>query len=776
MHIEYRGSEVKMEKYKNSHLAVEERVEDLLRRMTLKEKVGQLNQKMFGWKAYLKTNNTYELTEEFKDQISFGDGMGALYGLFRADPWSGVTYGNGIALKDCAKVANMLQRYVIENTRLGIPVLISEECPHGQQALDGTVFPVNLGIGSTWNPVLYEEAYKYVAAEIRARGGNLGLVSTLDILQDPRWGRAEECFGEDPYHASLFTASAVRGLQGNTTDDLQQTNKIGAVLKHFCAQGACVGGHNQGSSSIGERELREIHLPGMLAGVKAGAAACMAAYNEIDGIPCHINTKILTDILREEWDFKGFVMADGTAVDRLLKLVKSHEEAAALAISAGVDLSLWDTAFTCLEKSVEAGLVLEEIIDRAVRRVLRIKFMLGLFDKPYTDETLAVHVIGKEKAREVNLLLARESVVLLKNKEGILPLRSNIKRIAVIGPNADHLYNQLGDYTAPQLEGTGATVLRGIQALAGDGTEILYSKGCGIRDTWKSGFEEAIGITQKSDVVVLVLGSSSTRDFNVKFDVTGAAIVSDNPSEMDCGEGVDIAEIELGGVQVDLAKEIIATGVPVITVLIQGRPHAIPWITEHCNAILCGWYPGKEGGTAIAEILFGITNPSGKLSVSIPRSSAQLPVFYNSKDKNDYLDIKSTPLYPFGYGLSYTEFLYSNLKLLCSEISALDIENGREVNVSLDIENIGTLTGAEVVQLYIKDMEASIVRRVKELKGFKKIKLKPGEKKTVEFILGKEELGIWNRNMEFVVEPGNVEIMVGRNSDDFLSAMLNLCK
>ena len=751
-------------KYKDPSLPIEERVEDLLSRMTLKEKVGQLNQKMYGWQAYRRTENGIELTEEFNEQVAFGDGMGALYGLFRSDPWSAVTYQNGIPTEDSAKVANMIQRYVIENTRLGIPVLLTEECPHGHQALDGTMIPTNIGVGSTWNPELMEEAYSHVAKEVRSRGAHIGLISTLDILREPRWGRAEECYSEDPYLASQMTKAAVRGLQGDGTE-LDKQEKVVAVLKHFAAQGNGEGGHNAGPANIGERELREIHLPAMKAGVEAGALGCMAAYNEIDGIPCHANKKLLTDILRGEWGYKGFVMADGVAIDRLRMLTGDYEGAAALALEAGVDLSLWDTSFTTLESAVKQNKTTEEYIDRAVRRILTIKFALGLFDQPYIDEGKPIEVVGNEEFRKVNLQVARESAVLLKN-ENILPLDKKA-HVAVIGPNADQIYNQLGDYTAIQREGKGTTILEGIKQIS-EG-RVTYAKGCSVRGTSKEGFAEAIAKAEAADVVVMVLGGSSMRNFDIKFDSNGAAIVGDNPTDMDCGEGVDLADLRLGGVQEELVKAIAKTGKPMVLVLIQGRPHAITNIVDDCSAILCGWYPGEEGGRAIAEILFGDVNPSGKLSVSIPRSSAQLPVYYNRKDqgrKLQYVDQSAEPLYPFGYGLSYSTFTLENLRLSNEEVPLDEINGGSVVKVFVDVENKGPMAGAEVVQLYIKDVQASVTRRVKELKGFQKVWLEPGEKKTVTIELSKEELAIWNQDMEFVVEPGDFIIMVGSNSVD----------
>ncbi|GAF10954.1 beta-glucosidase [Bacillus sp. JCM 19045] len=647
--------------YQNPLLPIDERVELLLAEMTRKEKVGQLNQKMYGWDAYTKTDDGLELTDAFKEQVRFGDGMGALYGLFRSDPWSAVTYENGIPTEENARFANRIQTYIREHTRLGIPVLLSEECPHGHQALDGTMIPTNIGVGSTWNPQLMEQAYCHIATEIRARGAHLGLISTLDLLRDPRWGRSEECYSEDPYLAAEMTKAAVYGLQGRR--GAPGNEQIGAVLKHFAAQGAGERGINAGPVPIGERELREIHLPGMKAGVEAGALGCMAAYNEIDGIPCHGNEWLLTELLREEWGFTGIVMADGTANDRLNQLTGDYLKSAALALKAGVDLSLWDVSFTKLAEAVEYGWVEEKWIDRAVRRVLKLKFSLGLFEDPFVPEEDVNEVVGNGAFKEINKQVARESIVLLKNEGALLPL-AKTKKVAVIGPNADQIYHQLGDYTSIRQEKKGTTVLEGILELS-EG-EVSFAEGCQVRGDSKAGFAEAIALANDADVAVVVVGGSSARNFDLDFDSNGAAIVKGNPSDMDCGEGVDVADLRLGGLQEELILALAQTGTPIIAVLIQGRPHAITEIEKHCQAILCGWYPGEEGGTAISEILFGDVNPSGKLAVSMPRSSAQLPVYYNYKDQGralTYLDMSAKPLYPFGYGLSYTTFELKNVRV-----------------------------------------------------------------------------------------------------------------
>lgn len=765
-----------MDKYRQAGLPIKERVADLMARMTLKEKIGQLNQRMYGWDAYEKQGEgRYSLTDAFKQEVAEFDGMGALYGLFRSDPWSGVDYANGITAKDSAAVANQIQRFVREHTRLGIPVLLSEESPHGHQALDGTMLPVNLNAGSTWNTELMKQAYRLTAAEIRSRGAHLGLISVLDIMQDPRWGRSEECFGEDPYLAAAFTRAAVLGMQGER--ELASDDRVAVVLKHLSAQGAGIGGKNAGPACIGERELREIHLPAAKAGAMAGAAGFMAAYNEIDGIPCHANSKLLTGILREEWGFEGIVMADGQAIDRLLALTGGYEAAAALALTSGVDISLWDKSFTTLEAAVLSGLVDETFVDRAVARVLTLKFELDLFDRPYADEAKAAAVVGGAEMRDVNLAIARESVVLLKNENERLPLRGEgLRRIAVIGPNADRMYNQLGDYTSVQRPKTGSTVLQGIRIAAPAGTEVSYKRGSGIRSGAEEELAEAVAAAREADVAVLVLGGSSARQFGDLFDGNGEAVIGgESPSEMDCGEGVDLANLKLGEAQVRLAREVAATGTPIVLVLIQGRPHAIEEVDELADAVLCAWYPGKEGGQAIGEILFGHVNPSGKLPVSIPRSSAQLPVYYNQKDPGrlrTYVDMTSVPLYSFGHGLSYARFEYRELTLSSGVIDAGELANGAEVAVRVKVKNVGDVAGAETVQLYIKARESVITRRIAELKGFAKEVLMPGEEREIELRLGAEELGIWDSSMTFGVKPCKVEIKVGGSLQETLLAEL----
>ncbi|MGD6940989.1 glycoside hydrolase family 3 N-terminal domain-containing protein [Cytobacillus gottheilii] len=747
-----------------------DQVETLLANMTLKEKVGQVNQKLYGWEVYRKTETGYELTEKFKEHVQQWDGIGVLYGLYRSDPWSAVNFENGIDEDGGAEVANMIQQYVKKHTRLGIPVLLSEECSHGHQGLNSTITPVNLGIGATWNPQLHEELMSAVAEEVRAKGAHLALVSTLDILRDPRWGRSEECFSEDPYLASRLTEAVLKGMQGPQSDFIPDGKMI-AVLKHFAAQGNGTGGKNAAPASIGERELREIHLPPMIAAIQSGALACMAAYNEIDGIPCHANGYLLNHILREEFGFKGAVMADGCALDNLVALTQSREKAAALALENGVDISLWDDVYPTLEKAIEMDLVSEDKLNEAVRRVLTLKFKMGLFDAPYVK---AEHLQNKEQARKINLESARQSIVLLKN-EGILPLKKDMKKIAVIGPNADAIYNQLGDYTPFQREDSVISVLKGITTLAKE-AEVAYEKGCGIRSGDLHGIEKAVQLAENSDVAIVVLGGSSARDFDAQFDLNGAVVNTTGEEEMDCGENVDVANLELGGLQLQLLQKVMETGTPTIVVLVQGRPHAIPWIAEHASAILSAWYPGQLGGQAIAEVLFGDINPSGRLPVSIPRSSMQLPAFYNYKEggyKKDYFDMTGHALYPFGFGLSYTKFNYENLRVTNQTIPSHQLLAGEKFRITIDVTNTGKMDGFDVIQLYLKGKGSSITRRVKELKGFKKVWLSAGETKEVTFELGTEELQVFGSQNTYLLEQEWFGIEVG-NPVTSMGADLNI--
>lgn len=693
---------------------VDARVHDLLSRMTLREKAGQLNQRMYGWDAYRRTpDGGFGLTDALYAETDRFEGLGALYGLQRADAWSGVDHGNGPGAEDAAALADLVQRHVVERSRLGIPALFVEELPHGLMALDGTVLPVNLAVGGTWDPELYERAAAHAAAELRARGGHVALVSALDIARDPRWGRTEECFGEDPYLAARLTEAVVRGMQGTGTGEYFAVDKAPVVLKHFAGQGATVGGRNSAESELGLRELHEIHLPAARAGIRAGAAAVMAAYNEVDGMPCSGNRALLTELLRERWGFEGLVMADGLAVDRLARITGDKASAGALALNSGVDLSLWDEGFTRLEEAFERGLVTGEVLDAAVARVLRLKFRLGLFDRrhPASPPT---------GGRDISTALARACVTLLRN-DGSLPVRAaTVSRLAVIGPQSATAAHQLGDYTAPQRPGTGVSVLDGLRRLAPPGVDIRHAPGCALTGDDLSGIPEAVAAAAACDLAVLVLGGSSARTSDTEFDANGAARTA--VSHMTCGEGADLAGLELGRAQYALLDAVVATGTPTAVVLIQGRPHVLP---DTGAAVLTAWYPGPWGGEAIAEVLLGLTEPVGRLPVSVPRSAAQLPVYYNHKDTEygGYVDESAEPRYSFGHGLSYTTFAYGPPRQVGHTVEA-------------EVTNTGRRPGRSVAQLYLRRLRTPVWPRTLELCGFRAVDLAPGETRTVAFPLG----------------------------------------
>ncbi|MFF5850504.1 glycoside hydrolase family 3 N-terminal domain-containing protein [[Kitasatospora] papulosa] len=755
--------------FRDPGMPVADRVRDLLSRMTLTEKVGQVNQRMYGWDAYERTASGHRLTDAFRAEVAAGDGMGALYGLQRADPWSGVTAETGIGAADGARVADAVQRHVVGSTRLGIPVLLVEEMPHGLQALDGTLLPVNLAVGATWDPELYEEAARLAAAQLRARGGHVALVSALDLVRDPRWGRAEECFGEDPYLAARFTEALVRGAQGPAGEAIGP-DRAAVVLKHFAGQGATVGGRNSAATELGLRELHEIHLVAARAGVRAGAAGLMAAYNEFDGVPCAANPRLLTGILRERWGFEGLVMADGLAVDRLVRLAGDPVAAGAMALRAGTDLSLWDDCYPRLGEAVRRGLVEEAALDRAVGRVLALKFRLGLFERPYTVEQVpdpgGLERLSKRMARECVTLLAHDGVT--------LPLAGLPSvTLAVIGPNADSVPQQIGDYTAPQRPGTGGGVLAGLRAAAPEGTEVTYARGCGLVGGDLSGLPEAVALAAGADVAVLVLGGSSARERDTRFDANGAAVVlAGNPVEMTCGEGVDLAELGLPEGQSALLDAVSATGTPVVVVLVQGRPHALPDLTGKAAAVLSAWYPGPWGGRAVADVLFGEAEPQGRLPVSVPRSAAQLPVFYNGKDHGyrGYVDQPATARHPFGHGLSYTTVEYGEprLSLAAAGVDAFagDGDGSRApVSCEVRVSNTGARPVRETVQLYVRRVRGGTTwPRTRELRGFVQVELAPGESTEVTFPVEAGTLASFTYAGEWAVEPGEFAIGTGPSS------------
>lgn len=742
------------ERYKDSTLAPLERAKDLLSRLTLREKVGQLNQRLYGFTSYKRMGDTITLTNHLTDEVDYFGGLGTLYGLYRADPWANKDFTTGITTKMAAKAYNTVQAYVIGKSRFGIPALMSGECPHGHQALDGYLLPVNLAMGATFNPFLVEAAYKVCGKQMKSMGVDLGLISALDVLRDPRWGRSEECYSEDPYLSSKMAESAVKGCQ---------SEDVIAVIKHFCAQGEGTGGINASAARIGERELREIHLPSTKAAVKAGAGGVMAAYNEIDGLPCHASSHLLKDILRDEFGFEGIVMADGVAIDRLDVLTGDNAASGALALKSGITMSLWDTAFSKLEEATLKGYVSESDIDEAALTILTLKFEQGLFEHPYLSESNHPNAFTYAHYEE-SLNLARESVVLLKNEAKVLPLhKDQLKSIAVIGPNADAIYHQLGDYTPPLREGEGVTLLEGIRNLVGNEVEVKYAKGSAIMDGSTQELKEAIAVARSCDLVILALGGSSSRFQGAKFDTNGAAIIGEERLQMDCGEGVDCADLNLCGLQNELADRIFALGKPTVTVVIAGRPYTIPSIAAKTDALLYGFYPGPMGGTALAEILFGQVNPSGRLPVSIPRSIAQLPVCYNAKASYPILTYHNevpSPLFTFGEGLDYTTYSYSNIALTETKMTKEALLNGATFTLTLDITNTGNHDGKPVPMLYIKDLQASTIRRIKELKAFSKQPIHAGQTRTFSLTLDAEKLSLWNANMQFELEKGTFELLL----------------
>lgn len=760
--------------YKNSTLPIEKRVSDLLGRMTVEEKVGQLS-KLLGWEMYSKNGKQVTISNKLRKAVK-EQHIGLLWATLRADPWTQKTLLNGLSPVEAARATNAIQRYMVDSTRLGIPLLLSEEAPHGHMAIGATVFPTAIGQASTWNPQLIQDMASTIAMETYAVGGKNGYGPVLDLARDPRWSRTEETYGEDPYLIGQMGTAMIRGFQG---EKLGERDKIIGTLKHFVAYAAPDGGHNGESVSFGERSLRQYFLPPFERAVKSGAGSVMTAYNSIDGIPCSANPWLLKDILRKDWGFTGFVVSDLLSISGLNgghATAATAEEAASQSIHAGLDVDLSGTGYgSNLLKAVQQGLVEPAVLDTAVARVLRMKFNLGLFDHPYVDEKLVAQKVATVQNKTVARQVARESIVLLKNDQHILPLSKSLKRIAVIGPNADNAYNQLGDYTAPQAEGKVQTLLTGIRAAVGNSTKVDYVKGCAIRDTSNSDIAAAVAAAKQADAVVLVLGGSSARDFKTSYQATGAANVDPNTvSDMESGEGFDRVSLDMMGDQIKLLKAIQATEKPIVLVTIMGRPLNLNWAAEHVPAIVNAWYPGQEGGLAIADVLFGDYNPAGRLPISVPRSVGQLPVHYNhTKPKHhDYVEMSAKPLYAFGYGLSYSSFDYSNL-----QVSLKEAGNDFACTVSFDVANNGKLAGDEVAQLYVVDEVSSVVTPVMQLKRFERKNIAAGKKERYSFQLTKEDLKLWNAGNEWKTEKGRFKLLVGASSDDIrLKGALELTK
>ena len=768
------AAQLQMPVYKDARQPVDKRVDDLIGRMTLDEKVAQLETVWEG-KAKLQTvagNFSPDLASK-----NFPNGIG---GFARPSDYRGVTQSNGAAgangeavnrdARQTAEYVNAAQHWAVEHTRLGIPILMHEESLHGYVARGATSFPQAIALASTWDPSLVSRVFSVAAREARARGATLVLAPVVDVARDPRWGRIEETYGEDPYLVTQMGLAAVNGFQGRTLP--LPPDKVFVTLKHFTGHGWPEGGTNVGPAHLGERELREIFFPPFEAAVKDyPIRSVMASYNEIDGIPSHANNWLLNGVLRGEWGFQGAVVSDYYGIRELVTrhhLYDNVTDAAERAIKSGVDIETPDPeAFGHLPELVHEGRVPIALVDQAVRRVLRLKFEAGLFENPYPDPATA----DAKTATPDAVALAREAggkaIVLLKNDHALLPLDSRkIGRIAVLGTHARD--TPIGGYS--DVPKHVVSVLEGLQEAGRGKFAVDYSEGVRLTESrcWSCDqvklvpasvnrklIAAAVQTARKADVVVMVLGGNEQTSREAW-------------AETHLG---DRSSLDLVGQQEDLAKAILALHKPTVVVLLNGRPLSVNYLAEHAPALLEGWYLGQETGHAVADVLFGKVNPGGKLPVTIPRSVGQLPVFYNHKPtaRRGYLFGTTQPLYPFGYGLSYTRFTVSAPRVLTPVIAA-----NQAASIAVDVVNTGARAGDEVVQLYIHDDEASVTRPVFELKRFERVTLQPGERRTITFDLTPDDLALWNPDMKKVVEPGTFTIYAGPNSVDLKSAKLTV--
>ena len=735
---------------------MEQRVSDLLSRMTLEEKIGQLRCTL-AWNYYDIRDKNVIPTDLFKQDIKGGN-IGMLWATYRADPWTRKSLTNGLNPELAAKCGNALQKYVKENTRLGIPLFLAEEAPHGHMAIGTTVFPTGLGMAATWNPTLMEQAGRVIAKEIRLQGAHISYGPVLDVSRDPRWSRVEESFGEDPTLTSYMGEAMVRGLGAGKLSDPYATL---ATLKHFIGYGTTESGQNGNPTFLGMREIHENFLPPFKRAIDAGALSVMTSYNSLDGIPCTANSYFLTDVLHKEWNFHGFVVSDLYSIDGIWQthhVAATRQQAGVMALHAGVDVDLGALAYEGLVEAVKKGEAIEARIDTACARILRMKFEMGLFEHPYVNPKAARDVRNADNIAVAHQT-ALELITLLENKNHTLPLRKDM-RVAVIGPNADNVYNLLGDYTAPQPRGNVKTILDGVKTKL-PAANIEYVKGCAVRDTNDCNIGEAVAAARRADVVIVAVGGSSARDFKTSYKETGAA-VSDSKSlaDMDCGEGFDRATLTLLGRQQELLEALKRTGKPLVVVYIEGRPLEKTWAAEHADALLTAYYPGEQGGQAIADVVFGDYNPAGRLPVSVARHIGQLPVYYNKKAPaaHNYVEMSAKPLYSFGYGLSYTTFTYTNLQITKKDKYTFD--------VSFDVTNTGDRDGDEVAQLYLHDELASTVQPLLQLKHFERAPIKRGETHRFSFTLTADDLSIVNGELKRVVEPGDFTVMVGPSSDN----------
>jgi beta-glucosidase len=714
--------------YKDASAPVEQRISDLLKRMTVEEKIKQLD--MY-WGKEITSMQKHECTDADYSLDSLVKYVGTT-GIGSVHDFYPIT----------AELSNRVQKYAIEKTRLGIPILFIEEGLHGYSGYGSTSFPVPIAMSSTWDTTLMYNMGRVIATESRAHGINMILGPVLCLPRDPRWGRVEETYGEDPYLDARHGVAVVKGLQGN---DLKNPDAVISEPKHFAVHGIPEAGSNTAPVNIGEREARSSFLYVFEKAVREGnAQGIMAAYSEIDGIPCVDNKWLLTDVLRDEWGFKGFVLSDLGAIRMSYEnhtVANSVSDALTQTFKAGMNMQFYDFKHDVFLQGMKEALNNRSLspadLDKAVHDILRVKFLLGLFDNPYVDETLIGKVFHSPEHQAMALEAAQKSICLLKNDKHLLPFNDHIHSVAVIGELATSTY--LGGYSNE--EGKAISILDGLKQRAGDHLQIRYEKGYSLDNSQPEPIQKAVNLARTSDIAVVVIGE------NIK----------------EVGEGKDRAHLDLDETQMNVIKAVQATGKPVVAVLSNGRPLCINWVAENIPAILETWFLGETSGLAIADVLLGNVNPSGKLPMTFPRSTGQIPIYYNKKptSSHHYVDEAPTPLFPFGFGLSYTTFEYSNLKITPAQIPA----NGT-ATVSITVKNTGTTEGAEVAQLYIRDVVGSVTTPAKSLRGFSRVNLKPGEEKEVKFTIDSDALSLWNREMKKVVEPGEFKIMVGSASND----------
>lgn len=717
---------------------IEKKIDSLLPLMTVEEKVGQLTLYTSDWDVTGPT-----IRAGYKEDIKSGH-VGAIFNAFTA------------------KYTRDLQKLAVEGSRLHIPLLFGYDVIHGHR----TIFPIPLGLACSWDLEAVEQSARIAASEASAEGLHWAFGPMVDIARDPRWGRVAEGAGEDTYLGSEIARAMVRGYQG---EKLGSLNSVMASVKHFAAYGAALAGRDYNTVDVSERALREIYLPPYKAAVDAGAATVMTSFNELDGIPASGNKFLMTDILRKEWGFTGFVVSDYTSIMEMVAhgIAADTASASALALEAGVDMDMQAGFYqAALPKLVKQGVIKESLIDAAVRNILRKKFELGLFVDPYrySDEAREKATVMKSEFLAAARDIARKSIVLLKNaslpgqENQLLPLSKSVKKIAVIGPLANAKKEMIGSWSAAGDWAKSITLLEGIKSKVSPGTQVLYAKGSNINDDSTKYFSEAIRLATQADVVVLAVGEAAGMT----------------------GEAASRSSLDLPGVQQKLVEEIYKTGKPTIVVLMNGRPLTINWIDQHIPSILETWFLGTEAGYAIADVLFGDYNPSGKITMTFPQSVGQVPIFYNGKntgrprDPNNkytskYLDISNEPLYPFGYGLSYSSFAYGDVA-----VSKKEITGQTELTILCRVTNSGKVEGEEVVQLYVRDLVGSVTRPVKELKGFQKVKLAAGESKDIVFTLRADDLSFYRKDMTFGPEIGKFKVFIGGNSRDVKQAEFEL--